>query len=210
MSGTSKTDMEGDGSCAALEPTGEHHASFKPAATFKAVSWSLKGCALFRNGVRVLNLDDVTHGSYFSEVSYKTGYQKALTLQTANGSKAKLQFGSLAPNEGMRQYVTIVETIASELADVRPEARIHMAGGSANTWSAFVCGIIGIAFGILFLSLAPGASFGAGTLLLALLGLGVLTFGACYSWHMRPWNQDRLKISAERFANGILKHDIEL
>lgn len=195
---------------APTKPTAVHEARFKPAVARSEVQWKLDGTSLSKSGQHVLDLEEVTEGSYWSVFSRKTGHGKALTLRTASGKKAQLQFGSLGPNDGMRQFVQMVAMISVVLATVNPKAKIHMGGGGGNTWSMFLGGLTLCLPGVFAFALAPGASESLGTVMLYILGTGMVGFGLWLAWAFRPWDQDRMKITADLFAGGIVERQIQL
>ena len=64
--------------------------------------------------------------------------------------------------------------------------------------------------GVFAFALAPGASESFGTAMLYILGTGMVGFGLWLAWAFRPWDQDRMKITADQFAGGIVERQIQL
>lgn len=187
-----------------------HRASFKPAVARSAVSWELDQTILRREGSTVLDLHDVTSGSYHSTFSHKTGHGKLLMLKTDAGEQAKLHFGSLGPNDGMMQYVKMVILIVMTLSQVAPNARIHIGGGRGMVNLMFGAGVMFALMGVAVMGFSGGASEPTGTYLMIGFGLCLVGFGSWLAINMYPWDQDRFRISAAQMAAAIASKQFKL
>lgn len=173
--------------------------TFKPGVARSAVTWTVHGDALLKNGQQVADLSRVTGGN-FQYLRHRGTVNRTLKIKSAGGTKSII-CGSVGENSSQRDMKEISAHALLRIAERSPDARFHIAGGIAVVIMMFVLGLAIFALGLFCLYIG----FERSHIVPFFIGFVALGGGMWMAWKMRPWGNDRFKVPADLAMLAVLQ-----
>lgn len=173
--------------------------SFKPAALRKTQVWTIKDGHLMRRGgdstVKLADVSGVTWGSF----AYRGTQSQWLHLKGPQ-SATKIECNMIGGGD-QAEFEALVAAVSSELAQRKPDLKVHISGGGGYMWAMFIIGILGGICGLFFLVAGLMGWVKRGEMQAILLGGGMAAMLSTMAWKFAPWRASQFMPIAEFSAS---------
>jgi len=192
-----------------METTDERfETSIQPSFVADVERWSIEGTNVRCDGAVRLDLAEITGGTWTERRSTRA-VAAHLTVESTGSRRHSVSCASQGMTTDQVEFHRFCSTLLARVGQIRPDAKIHMQGGSSDVLLGFIPSLLSTIAGLLLLldsfetiDLLKTATT-RGAVVIGLFGAVLLVGGALRAWAHRPWPTSRFLLPATDASNAL-------